>query len=97
MPKGQFKVVFTFTVNDIEKMKEKAPAVVDANRAEAGCVSQDVCIESENGSNFAFVTTWESEDAFKAFKESPRFQEMKGKVKDNYKGEWHIKTYKVVY
>ena len=45
MTKGQLKVLFAFTVKDLDKMKEKAPAIIDATREEAGCVSQECAIQ----------------------------------------------------
>ena len=56
--------------------------VAAASRNEAGCISYQVCQDSENEYDFVFVEQWESEDALQRHFGTPHIAEFMAAIRD---------------
>ena len=94
---GMFKVVFIAEVKDPARVKERLPGMIDNCRKHPGVINVDFCEMVGDNTKYAIMGVFESEDAYNKFHDSDKMKELREKGKENYKGEWHAKKFKVLY
>ena len=94
---GMIKAILVADVLDPAKAKANLPTMVDNGRKLPGVINLDVCEMLGDNSKYGLFGLFESEDAFKAFQSNEKIKELREKAKANYKGEWQVKKFKVVY
>ena len=94
---GVVKVCLVAEVKDAERVKEKLPAMIDNCRKHPGVVNVDFCEMVGDNTKYAIFGVFENEDAYNKFHDSDRMKEIREKGKENYKGEWTAKKFKVLY
>ncbi len=84
----------------MEKFIAVVSGIVDAVRAEKGCISYELCRDvkpAADGKTYAtFVETWESEEALKAHGATPHMQKFRELVADLRTGGQAIVLEKIV-
>ena len=91
------KAILVAEVHDPAKAKANLPGMIDNARKFPGCVNFDCCEMLGDSGKFGLFAVFQDEDAFNKFKNDDKFKALKEKGKENYKGEWTVKTFKVVY
>jgi quinol monooxygenase YgiN len=69
--------------------------VAAASRREAGCISYQVCQDTESENDFVFVEQWESEDALEQHFGTPHASEFMAAIRDAIVGPPNVKFHTV--
>lgn len=71
------------------------PALTEATRAEAGCISYTFYEDTENPNHFIFVEEWESQEALGAHTQTPHFGAFMKQSRELFAAKPQIKVYTV--